>query len=172
VIEAFWTKVRSHGTDMTPVPFAMPKPGEPSYFNAQRIGSHDCPSCKGPLLVTADRSSTPIPPNDLEELIVVPVGPGVDPEARIAQRRGEWFWGLGVVCHKQCVGSPRPAAASAAMKISLAGAMLREGAAQIDERIKALDMPDDFNPAPELLRMAASTENVGHDISGWEEQMI
>lgn len=156
-----WTLVRAQGIERVAIPFERPPAEQPGIAGRRTLSllSHHCPACAGAL-------------RDDDELVAVPLGPGVDEEARQAQRRGEWYDAPAIVCHKRCVGDWRPAVQTAAGKLATAAAMVREAATQVSERIRAHQVPEAYDPTPDLLSIAESADTVSKDLSGWEEQLV
>lgn len=143
------------------LPYTRPPAEHPGIAGRQSASllEHHCPCCAGAL-------------KDDDELVTLVFGPGVNPEARTAQRRGEWFEAVAVVCHRACVGDPRAAAQTPAMKLAIASAMVREAASQVSARVKAHSVPPDYDPTSNLIDIAESTERVSNDLTGWEEQLV
>lgn len=152
-IRSCWTKVRAHGSERVAMPV------KPVATSAE-LDEGQCPCCNKALF------------GDDAELVAVPLGPGADAEARQAQRRGEWFDSMGVICHKACVGETRPAAMTPAMKVAAASDLVREAAGQVSARAKAHGVGEDYDPTEPLLTIVMATEQASKDLSGWEEQLV
>ncbi len=159
-IKPCWTSVRTQGNERAALPYERPAP-EASGIAGRRGSSlleHQCPGCAGAL-------------KDNDELVALVIGPGTDAEARAAQRRGEWFDAIAVVCHAPCVADVRRAALSPAMKVAAASAMIREAALQVSERVQAHGVSGRFDPSIPLMTIVGATERASKDLSGWEEQL-
>jgi hypothetical protein len=161
-INPCWTMVRTQGQGREAMPYVR-RPAEHPGIAGRQLDSllhRQCPGCAGAL-------------RDDDELVTVPLGPGANTEARAAQRRGEWFDAVAVVCHRACAGDSRLAAESPALKLAMASSMIAEAAEQVSARVKAHgDAASSFDPTPNLLDIADSTERVSKDLSGWEEQHV
>lgn len=39
-----------------------------------------------------------------DDVVVVPLGPGVNPDDRAAAKRGDWYSCMGIIAHADCAG--------------------------------------------------------------------
>lgn len=143
------TFVRMQGGQLLPYPL----PAQHAPYLAESV--RHCPSCGERL-------------DPREELVVVPLGPGRVEAAQIAQRQGQWFDSCGVVCHRACVGA-EPVLGIAG-KVATAARLLDVAADEVEVRAKGL--PTEYDPTPEIRKVAASVEQMSHDVSGYEDRIL